>query len=249
MKLTKKRNFLLILSLVILFPISISYGSAPIEDLSPANLRSQSQEAIYDCRDTGVVSNSGAYFSASVGVVLGELLLDYNDVLEVKVKHLETEQEYSLSPDQCTNYLGVDMQAWGVFLRPSSWMFEGHWRFTMLYKGSDGYKHKQFVDAVPGPEVFPPVPDIEIVKTEYVITISWSAMPIEPGYENQYRVRVYDPDGICPLFWGLSISNGVISAQFPSGFIGRKVRLENRMVITPYPPYLYSRGTKEFILE
>jgi len=249
MKLIKKGNFLLILSLVILFPVSICYGGA-VEYEPPVNLKNQ--EAIYDYRDTEVVSNSGAYFGASVGVFLTELLSDYNDVLEIKVKHLETEQEYTLLPDPCPNYLGLNMQAWGVFLRPSSWMFQGTWRFTMLYKDSAGNKHKQFKDAVPGPEIFPPVPDIEIVKAGGFITISWSAIPVQSGYLNDYRIRIY-PDGICPKNWTILYNSYEMTVSsyppIPESYVGSKIRLENRMVITPSPTYLYSRGTKEFILE
>ena len=84
-----KLLLLLILTLSVAVP---AFAKGPISD-PPDNLLWP--DAFYDYRDQGTwgrtdggsEGGSGAYFQASIGVVLGGYLGDYGDVISVKAKH------------------------------------------------------------------------------------------------------------------------------------------------------------------
>jgi len=266
------------LFLGILLSVSSAYSTPPETDSRNPNLTGP--ETMYDHRNSGTWTESelgaegvsGAYFDVSVGVVEGYPLLNHSDVRSIKVKHLETGFKFSLQPDICENYLGSGMQAWSLFLRPEDWMFEGNWEFTMRYKGSDRNVHKQIVSVPAGPKVFPMKPShIQIVKSDSLITVSWSAVG-DPNVGTIYDGTLYNPidyriqayQDACPVTvfrgeWSTNVPNKVgtydsslkkVTFAIPLKWSGHRIRLENRIRVYTGGHYYTGQGkaVEEFIL-
>ena len=208
-----------------------------IEDPDHVNLTDQ--KALWDYRDTGepeitqAPQNTGAYYHVYVAVTLGGKLLDFSDIKEVRVRHLETEREFSMIGDPCLTFLNIG-QYWDLLLQPADWMFDGTWHITMIYKGSDRLLHRQTIDAPAGPRFFPAEPkDISIDKQDGNVKVSWTGIGT-PSSSIRYRVRVY-VDEFCAQDPGVGFSyspEGRVSFTFPIPPTG-VVRLENREYVGP----------------
>ena len=272
----KITKFVLMLFLGILLTVSSAYSQPPILDLNNPNLVEPS--TMYDHRNSGTWTESalgaegvsGAYFDVSVGVIIrtvaNPFLLNHSDVKSITAKHLPTDFEFSLQPDICEDYLGSGMQAWGLFLRPEDWMFEGNWEFTMRYDGADGFVHKQIFSAVPaGPRVFPMKPShIQIVKSTSIY-VSWSALgdPYAGTPYNRFDYRIQAYQGACPVVvfrgkWSGSGTYNVgnydpslnkVTFEIPLGWSGHRIRLENRIRVFTGTDYKgQGKAVEEFIL-
>jgi hypothetical protein len=252
----KDAKILLILALGISLAVSAPAACEPIPDPEPVNMAEAS--AFYDYRDYAICSRtdkggakarSGAYFDLNVGVILGEWLSNFEDVIKVKAEHLDTGQELFLIRDTCTIYIGREMQYWFLLLRPESWMFEGIWEFTMTYKDSEKKKHRQTKQWEMRPVAFPLKPSyIEITKGESDFLVSWSAIGMpSPASPFDYRVRIYQ-EGCCVAEvrgdWRGGVGwydPAVNKVNFPiaSGWSRAQLRLENRVLTgPPWPAYI-----------
>ncbi len=224
----------------ILLTFTSSVYAAIIRDPSPVNIAAKG--ALYDYRDVphytsapGGSGMSGAYFFVNVGVIEGNFLSNHSDVTSITAKHLNTGFQYSLERDACDNWLGLGRQYWYLFLRPEDWMFEGNWRFYMYYNGSDGNVHLQIADVAAGPKAFPCKPsNIQIVKSDTGITVSWSAIGNPATGPFDYRIRVYDDAGVCPVVEYIMSTDGVydgtlnkVTFTLPLDYSWYKITLEN----------------------
>jgi hypothetical protein len=242
----KKTNLILILFFGTVLLASTAYGL--INDPTPVNIVDTS--AFYDHHEWGTWSGSvlgqegrsGAYFQLSVGVKpkASTFLLSFSDITSVVVGHLETGRWFHLIPDACTNFLGLGYQYWYLPLKPEGWMFAGTWQVNLYYNGSDAQQHEQVKNFTPGPEFFPLKPSyIQVVKTTSNILVSWSGIGKVVSTPIDYRVRIFDATGICPVLdlrvnsstnpgWYNGNQNKV---TFPIdlSWSGHQVRLENRI--------------------
>lgn len=249
----KGAKIFLVLALGI-FLVVPAYSDGAIKDPAPVNI--QSVDAFYDYRDYGTWSRthdggsegrSGAYFQISIGVVLGNILLNFEDVIEVKAEHLGTGQMFYLMRDPCTKWIDTDIQYWYLLVRPENWMFGGRWKFKMLYDGSDGKRHYQIAKKKMGPQPFPMKPShIKIVKEDSSFILSWSAIGDPNTGHFGYRVRIYDDGCVVGEVrgdWEGGVGsydaelNKVIFPVAPE-WSRHRVRLENRI----YTPNQWGRA-------
>ena len=253
-----KLLLLLILTLSVAVP---AFAKGPILDPLPDNL--SQPDVRYEYLDQGTWGGSragtegisGAYFWVGTGVELRGYLDDYDDVIGVKAKYtgMEPNPEFTLIREAaCTNFLGIDVQFWSLYLRPASWMSIGEWEFTMEYNGSDGKVHSQTATKAMGHVTFPIKPSyIRLIKPEEEeeLILSWSGIGNpNPGYDPvDYRIRIYDEDGRCIVWelignWGVgclgpscSVAgwydewNHMVVFNIPFEYNGRLIRLENRL--------------------
>jgi len=219
-----------------------------ISDPSPVNLTDAL--ALWDYRDTGRVQDTGAYYHVYVAVipVSGSELPDHNAVAsavrEIKVKHLQTGREFTAGTDQCFTFVGIG-RYYDVYLQPEDWTFEGEWQITMIYEGRDHRLHRQTLVVPAAPELFPAIPkEIKIKRSGDYVEVSWDGIgtPRYLGGDFAYRLRIYDPDGVCAddYAWKYDTSNPsrprIVSdptnpccPKITPDLIGQRIlRLENR---------------------
>jgi hypothetical protein len=198
----------------------------------PTNL--SDAKALWDYRDTGEYQNTGAYFQVYVAVSLRDKLSDYDAVKELRVRHLETEREFSLIPDPCHDFLSTNTQYYYLLMQPEDWMFQGTWHITMVYKGSDRLMHRQTIDAFAGPELFPTEPTGITIKQSapgQPVFVEWDGIgPTPPNGPYRYKVRIYTDEFCAYDVLGTPVysSGRVTSPPIPATDIGLRLRLENR---------------------
>jgi hypothetical protein len=137
----------LILGSILLIP---AYAGAVVIDPTPDNISGVGASWEYrDYGNYGLLASiggsqqrSGAYYTLEASVVTGGFLNTIEDVFRVQAKHIETQKLYNLQYDPYT-YLGTPYDAWALKVPPSDWMFEGNWKFILVYNGSDGEIHRQ----------------------------------------------------------------------------------------------------------
>jgi hypothetical protein len=246
------------LLLLLIFTLSVAvpaFAKGPISD-PPDNLWEPDVRYEYLDQGTwgrtgaGAEGTSGAYFMVGIGVQLGGYLGDYDDVTSVKAKYkgMEPNPEFTLIREEaCTNFLGIDVQIWSLWLRSVPWMFQGEWKFIMEYNGSDGNVHRQTVKKVMGHVTFPIKPScIKFERGDDKFTLSWSGIGNPESNPVDYRIRIYDAG--CVAFelignWGVGCAgpscsvtgwyddwNNRVVFNIPLTWDGHLIRLENRII-------------------
>jgi hypothetical protein len=249
-----KLLLLLILTLSVAVP---AFAKGPILDPLPDNL--WQPDVRYEYRDqgtwgrtgAGAEGTSGAYFMVGIGVEPGGYLDDYDDVIGIKAKYkgMEPNPEFTLIREAaCTDYLGIDVQIWSLYLRPVPWMFQGEWEFIMEYNGSDGKVHSQTVTKVMGHVTFPVKPScIKFERGGDGFTLSWSGIgnPYPDFDPVDYRIRIYDAGCIawelignwgvgcagpsCSVAGWYDVWNHRVVFNIPLAWDGYLIQLENRL--------------------
>lgn len=207
----KSAKAILFLALLILFS-NPAFAKKSIIDSAPVNFRSVMPQYLYqevNALEVGLgggLMQTGSYFFVLAGIRTGEFLGDFEDIIDVKVEHLETGREYSCAPWHCTYLADTAQQSWRVLLRPEQWMFEGTWEFTMSYWGKDPDSpddskkavHIQRARHAMGPITFPIKPSyVSVTKSEDGITLSWSAIGNPRSGPFDYEVWILN-DSNCP---------------------------------------------------
>jgi len=206
------------LKVVLLLALLISlsdpaFAKRPIMDPEPVNFRTVMPQYFYQEVNAfevglgGGAMQTGAYFFVLAGIQTGAFLAEFEDIIDVRVEHLETGREYSCAPWHCTHLAGTVQQSWRVLLRPEQWMFEGTWEFTMRYWGSDPDApqdatkkevHIQRARHTMGPVTFPIKPSyVNIVRSEDGMSLSWSAIGNPQSGPFDYEVWILNENN-CP---------------------------------------------------
>lgn len=227
----------------------------------------------YDYRDGGVkglgysavpitdgynMAYSGAYVALEADIRLGDFLENFDDIIEVKAKHMETEREFNLTESgNASDILGEACQTHYMLLHPYKWVFEGTWKFILIYHGNDGYDHIQTTDFQYGTLALPIKPtNISVTKLpDNSYNISWSGIGNPYSSNIDYRIRVYEGPSNDPIFradlqgnWRGGVagtydaSTNTVSFIIPMNWIGEQygLRLENRI----YSPNIPMGGSQ-----
>jgi hypothetical protein len=171
----------LILGGILLIP---AYSGAVVIDPTPDNI--SNVDAHWEYRDYGHYGllagiggsqqRSGAYFTLESDIVTGGLLNTIEDVIRVQAIHKETQKLYNLHYDPYT-WLGTPIDSWSLKVRPSDWMFEGNWKFILVYNGSDGEIHRQRL-TIPAeiPAFAAKISHVTLNRSADSFVISWSGI-------------------------------------------------------------------------
>ena len=167
--------------------VDFAVAKGPILDDNPSNIRYAL--VYYDYRDYGDThlsviggpdAKSGPYFSFDIGIQKVDLIEDFNRVISVIAKHMETDTEFSLLHDADVSFMYAaeePVHAWGLLLQPKDWMFEGTWQFILTYMGTDKKEHQQIFNKQYGGLAFPVKPShISTTKSGDFYIISWSGI-------------------------------------------------------------------------
>lgn len=141
----------------------------------------------------GLLSRTGAYFRLNCGVAVGGSLESTDDVIRIEAIHLGTKNRYILQKDEFI-WLGTPYVEWSLFLRPENWMYEGGWKIVMIYLGSDGRHHRQFLRFAPNIPSFPlKQSHVSVGMSETDFIVSWSGIG-DPSTQIAitYMVRVLE---------------------------------------------------------
>ena len=190
---------LLIFGGILIIP---AYSGAIVTDPAPDNISSCYANWEYrDYGNYGLLANiggsqqrTGPDIMLECSIETGGLLDAIENVIKVEAQNLKAKKRFYLHYDPYS-WLGTHYDWWGIMVQPSDWMFEGRWKFTLTYNGSDGSKHRQVWVEPPIDKAFPAhICHVTVNRSATKFVVSWSGIGI-PGdsiHPIDYRVRIFE---------------------------------------------------------